>query len=154
MTTAGVGVVCAGPGLGTTILGVRIDDTDNRAISTSNEEESAGDNDENGPCDHTLPAPVAVGSVPVVVQPHAAHRLEAHEGAQKCADERNETAEDGDRGRDDIRSQRYTGSEAEPGDPVLGSGVSEVLCSAQSADEEVLGDELYEVSMLCKEQRM
>ena len=32
--------------------------------------------------------------------------------------------------------------EAEPGDPVLSGGVVEMLCSTQSTDEEVLGDEL------------
>ena len=79
---------------------------------------------------------------PFVVQPHAAHGLEAHEGAQKCAHERDEATEDGNRRRNDISSQGDGAGEAEPGDPVLSGGVVEMLCSTQSTDEEVLGDEL------------
>jgi hypothetical protein len=86
--------------------------------------------------------------VPVVVQPHAAHGLEAHQGAQKCAHERDETTEDRDCGRNNVGGQGDSGGEAKPGDPVLSCGVVEVLCSAQGADKEVLGDELYEVSTL------
>ncbi len=148
MTTARVGVVCARPSLGAAILVVRVDDADDRTISTTNKEERASHNDEDGPCHHALPPPVAVGPVPVVVQPHAAHGLEAHEGAQKCAHERDETTEDRNCGRNDVGGQGDGGGEAEPGDPVLSGGVAKVLCSAQGADEEVLGDELCEVSTL------
>lgn len=148
VAAARVGVVRARPRAGATILVVRVDDADNRTISATNEEERARDDDENGPCNHTLPLPVAVGPVPVVVQPHATHRLEAHEGAQKCAHKRDETTEDGDGRRDDVSSQGDSGGEAKPGDPVPSSGVVEVLCSTQSTDEEVLGDELYEISTL------
>jgi hypothetical protein len=148
VAAARVRVIRARPRLGAAILGVRVHDTDNRTISSTNEEESASHNDEDGPCDHTLPAPVAVGSVPVVVQPHAAHGLEAHEGTQQRTDERDKAAEDRDGGGDDVCSQRDASSVAEPCNPVLGGGGAEVLCSAQSADEEVLGDELCEVSTL------
>jgi hypothetical protein len=142
VTTARVGVIRARPRASATILVVRVDDADNRTIRTTNEEERASDDDEDGPCDHALPLPVAVGPVPVVVQPHAAHGLEAHEGAQKCAHERDEATEDGDRRRNDVGSQGDSAGEAEPGDPVLSGGVVEMLCSTQSTDEEVLGDEL------------
>ena len=142
VTTARVRVIRARPRLGAAILLVRVHDADNRTISTANQEERASHNNEDGPRDHALPPPVAVGAVPVVVQPHATHGLEAHEGAQKRTDERNEAAEDGDRGGDDVREQGDAGGVAEPGDPVLGGGGAEVLCAAQSADEEVLGDEL------------
>jgi hypothetical protein len=142
VTTARVGVIRARPRAGATILVVRVDDADNRTIRTTNEEERASDDDEDGPCDHALPLPVAVGPVPVVVQPHAAHGLEAHEGAQKCAHERDEATEDGNRRRNDVSSQGDGAGEAEPGNPVLSSGVVEMLCSTQSTDEEVLGDEL------------
>jgi hypothetical protein len=148
VATARVGVVRARPRAGATILVVRVDDADNRTISATDEEERARDDDENGPCNHTLPLPVAVGPVPVVVQPHATHGLEAHEGAQKCAHKRDETTEDGNGRRDDVSSQGDSGGEAKPGDPVPSSGVVEVLCSTQSTDEEVLGDELYEMSTL------
>ena len=148
MTTARIGVIRARPRAGATILVVRVDDADNRTISTTNEEECARDNDEDGPCNHTLPLPVAVGPVPVVVQPHAAHWLEAHEGAQKCAHERDEATEDGNRRCNDVSSQGNGGGEAEPGDPMPSGGVVEVLCSAQSTDEEVLGHELCEISTL------
>lgn len=86
--------------------------------------------------------------MPVVVQPHAAHGLEAHQGAQECAHERDEATEDRNCRRNEVGSQRNSGSEAEPGDPVLSCRVVEVCCSAQGADEEVFGDELYEVSTL------
>jgi hypothetical protein len=148
VTTARVGVVRARPRLGPAILIVRIVDADNRTISTTDEEERASHNDEDGPCDHALPFPIAVGPVPVVVQPHAAHGLEAHQGAQKCAHERDEATEDRDGRGNNVGGQGNSGSEAEPGDPVLSCGVVQVLCSAESADKEVLGDELYEVSQL------
>jgi hypothetical protein len=142
VTAARVRVVRARPRLGAAILLVRVHDADNRTIGTTNQEERARHDDEDGPRNHALPPPVAVGSVPVIVQPHAAHGLEAHEGAQKRTDERDEAAEDGDGGGDDVREQRDTSGVAEPGNPVLGGGGAKVLCAAQSADEEVLGDEL------------
>jgi hypothetical protein len=123
VTTARVGVVRARPRAGATILVVRVDDANNGTIRTTNEEERASDDDEDG---HELPA----------------HGLEAHEGAQKCAHERDEATEDGNRRRNDVSSQGNGAGEAEPGDPVLSGGVVEMLCSTQSTDEEVLGDEL------------
>ena len=148
MTTARVGVIRARPWAGATILVVRVDDADNRTIRTTNEEERASDDDEDGPCDHALPLPVAVGPVPVVVQPHAAHGLEAHEGAQKCAHERDEATEDGNRRRNDISSQGDGAGEAEPGDPMLGGVVVEVVGAAEGTDEEVLCSDLASVSIL------
>ena len=35
-------------------------------------------------------------ATPVIVQPHATHRLEHHECAQQCADEGDQAVEDGD----------------------------------------------------------
>ena len=48
MTTARVGVIRARPRAGATILVVRVNDADNRTIRTTNEEERAGDDDEDG----------------------------------------------------------------------------------------------------------
>lgn len=102
MATNGVRIISAGPRLGTAILVVRVDNTQDRPIRTADKEESTRHDNENRPRDHGLPAPVAVGAAPVVVQPHAAHGLEAHEGAEEGADERDEAAEDGDRRGDDV----------------------------------------------------
>ena len=146
MTTARVGVIRARPRASATILVVRVNDAENRTIRTTNEEERAGDDDEDGPCDHALPLPVAVGPVPVVVQPHAAHGLEAHEGAQKCAHERDEATEDGNRRRNDVSSQGDGAGETEPHNPVLGGVVVQVVGAAEGADEEVLGGDLRFVS--------
>jgi hypothetical protein len=146
MPPGGVGVVSAGPGLGTSVLLVRVHDAHDGAVGAADEEESTRHNDEDGPRNHGLPLPVAVAAAPVVVQPHAAHGLEAHERAQQGADQTDEATEDGDRGGDDVGGQRDGAGETEPHNPVLGGVVVQVVGAAKGADEEVLGGDLQFVS--------
>lgn len=146
MPSGRVGVIGAGPGLGTSVLLVRVHDAHDGAVGAADKEEGTGDNDEDGPRDHGLPLPVAVAAAPVVVQPHAAHGLEAHERTQQGTDQTDEATEDGDRRGDDVGGQGDGAGETEPDDPVLGRVVVQVVGTAKGADEEVLGGDLRFVS--------
>ena len=72
--------------------------------------------------------------------------LDATRSTEQGADEGDETTEDGDRGRDDVGGEGDSAGEAEPGDPVLGGVVVQVVGAAKGADEEVLGGDLGFVS--------
>lgn len=141
-----VGVIGAGPGLGTSVLLVRVHDAHDGAVGAADEEEGTGDNDKDGPRDHGLPLPVAVAAAPVVVQPHATHGLEAHERTQQGTDQTDEATEDGNRRGDDVGGQGDGAGETEPDDPVLGRVVVQVVGTTKGADEEVLGSDLRFVS--------
>lgn len=138
----GVGVIRTRPRGGPTIRIVTINNAHNTPICAANQQKRARHNHKHGPHHHSLPAPPPVLAAPVVVQPHGAHGLEAHERAEQRADERDQPAEDGDRGRNDVRGERDGGREAEPGDPVLGGVVVEVVGAAEGADEEVFCGDL------------
>jgi hypothetical protein len=94
-----VRVIRAGPRTRPAVGIVANHDLNNTAIRAANHQKRATDNDKDGPAHHGDPARglLELALVPVVVQPHAAHGLEAHEGAEEGADERDEAAEDGDR---------------------------------------------------------
>lgn len=81
----GDGVVGTGPRRRTTRLPIRLHDADNGSVGTSNHQKGTDDDDEAAPEYHEHPcnraAPV-LAPVPVVIQPHASHGLEAHESAQ------------------------------------------------------------------------
>lgn len=139
---SGVGVISTGPGGSSTVLVVRVDDTNNGSVGAANQQKGTGHDDEHAPRYHDLPPQVAVAAVPVVVQPHAAHGLEAHECTEQSTDEGHQTAEDGDRRGNDVGGERHGSGKTEPDDPVLGGVVVKVVGAAQSADEEVLGGDL------------
>lgn len=146
MPPGGVRVISAGPRLGASVLLIRIHDAHDGAVGAADEQERAGHDDEDGPRDHGLPLPIAVAAPPVVVQPHAAHGLEAHERAQQGADQADEAAKDGDSRGDDVGGQGDGAGETEPHNPVLGGVVVQVVGAAEGADEEVLGGDLRSVS--------
>lgn len=101
---------------------VSIHNTLDRPIGTSNHQESTYDNKEHAPPHQKHPALAFLRLVlslgPVVVQPHAAHGLDAHDGAEKGADERDERVKDGNRAGNDVRNERYPEGAAEPDRPV------------------------------------
>lgn len=80
--------------------------------------------------------------MPVVEQPHAAHRLEAHERAEQGADQGHQRVEDGDRAGDDIRDHGHRERAAEPGAPVDPGVAGEVSGAAEEGQEDVFGGEL------------
>ena len=145
---SGVGVISAGPSSGTAILVVAVNNTNDGPIRSTNEQESTAHNNEDGPCDHSLPLPAAILAVPVVVQPHTSHGLEAHKGTQERTDKRDEATKDRNSRRDDVRGEGNAAGEAEPGDPMLGGVVVEVVGAAEGTDEEVLCSDLASVSIL------
>ena len=64
----------------------RVDDSNNRTISSSNHKESTRNNDEHAPTNHQVPTGVAL-VLPVVVQPHAAHGLKREECTEEGTDQ-------------------------------------------------------------------
>lgn len=77
----GVRVVRAGPRRRATGLLVRFHDADDGPVGASDHQEGADDDDKGGPDDHEDPfnsGSLLLALVPVVVEPHASHRLEAH----------------------------------------------------------------------------
>lgn len=139
-----VRVVRARPGSRTAALFIIVNDANNRAVSASNHQESTRDNNEAAPANHQSPlgSPVGLPLTPVVVQPHATHRLEAHERAKQRTDQRNETAEHGHRAGDDVRDESDAGRTSDPGAPVDRRVVRQMLRAAEDADEDVLGGEV------------
>lgn len=140
----GVGVVGAREGDRSPGLLVGLHDADDGAVGAGDHEEGAADDDEDAEADHGDPARplLELAGAPVVVEPHAAHRLEGEEGAEDGADERDEAVEDRDRARDEVRDDGDASGAAEPGDPVLGRVGREMLGAAEEADEDVLGGQL------------
>lgn len=83
-TSRRVRVVRAGPRGRTPGLIVRVDNSNNRPIGAGNGQETPRDNNKDTPADHEHPPGRFLGLAlaPVIVQPHEAHWLEAHEGAE------------------------------------------------------------------------
>lgn len=117
-----VRVVFTRKGTRPSALIVNVHDTLDRAISTSNHQEGTYDDEEHAPPDQKHPALTLLRLVlalgPVVVQPHAAHGLDAHDGAEKGTDERDERVEDGNRASNDVCNESDPEGAAEPGRPV------------------------------------
>ena len=141
-----VRIICACPSRRPTGLVVAVDDADDRAVGTGNHEECSRDDDEDGPehHEHPLGRLLLLALAPVVIQPHAAHGLEADQGTEKGTDERNETAENGDGASDDVGDTCTAASASNPGHPVNLCVARKVSCSSEESDEEVLGGELME----------
>lgn len=73
---------------------------------------------------------------PVVVEPHSAHWLDAHDGAQQGADKRDQGVEDGDCAGDDPGDYCYAEGAGEPGYPVRGGVAAEMARVAEGVDED------------------
>ena len=134
-----VGVVHASP-RGRAVAGLEdIDQTEHGAVGAGNHEECADDDDEAGPADHELPPEgAAVGTVPVVVEPHGSHGLETHEGTEDGAHEGDETTEGGDTAGNAVGDDSGAEDATDPGGPVHEGVGGEVLAVAKGADENVL----------------
>ena len=73
---------------------------------------------ETTPSHHPPPPPIALlapPGIPIVVQPHTAHRLETDESPQEGADEGYQAAEIGDGAGDDVGYAYGAGGAEEPG---------------------------------------
>lgn len=145
-----VGVIGTRPSGRTAAHVVRVDNTLDGTISTTDHEEGTENDNKDTPADHHGPLGSALRLVlalsPVVVEPEAAKELHALQCSEKSADERDETAEDGDTGGDDVGDDGHAESAAKPDGPV-GEGVGgKMLGASEEANEGVLGGNLHSVS--------
>lgn len=83
--------------------------------------------------------------MPVVIQPHAAVRLEGQESTKERADERHEAAEDWNSTGDDVGDDYSASSTPEPSDPMDDSILSDVLRATKDAKKHVLGRQLVQI---------
>lgn len=135
-----VGVVGAGPGWRATSLLHGVDNANNRTVRSTNHQKGTRDNDEDAVGNHQVPSKGSLtATTPVVIEPHATHGLEGHQGSEKSADERHETSEDGNATGDEVGDDSGSGGAADPGDPVGERVGSEMLRAAEHANESVLG---------------
>ena len=82
----------------------------------------------------------------MVIEPHATHGLDGHEGTKKRTDEGHKTTKNRDGAGNDVRNDSVPGGAANPGNPMGGCVASEMLRPAENAHEEVLGREVHEQS--------
>jgi hypothetical protein len=138
-----VGVVRASPRR-RAIAGLEdINQAKHRSVGASDHQESTDDDHKAGPADHELPPhSAAVGSVPVVVEPHGTHRLETHESTEDGTHERDETTEGGDAAGNAVGDEGGATDAAEPRNPVDHAVGGEVLGVAECADEDVFGGQV------------
>ena len=109
-------VVSTAPGRRSIISSEGINQADHGAVSASDHQESADCDDKHTPGNHSGPTGrTSVVRMPVVVQPHTAHRLETDESPQEGADEGYQAAEIGDGAGDDVGYCYGTGGAEEPG---------------------------------------
>ena len=145
----GIRVVFARPPARAARLLVRVNHADDGAVRSRNHQERAGDDDKDAKAHHELPPerPLLLALAPVVVQPHAAHRLEAQKRAEEGADEGDEAVEDGDGARDEVGDEGGAKRAAQPDRPVDDAVGRQVDGSAEDAHKDVLGRQLHAVSM-------
>lgn len=84
-----VRIIGARPGSAAPGFLVRVHDVNHGAVGAGDHQECSGNHYENskGRRDRPLDRPLLLALAPVVVEPHAAHWLEAHERTQKGTDE-------------------------------------------------------------------
>lgn len=99
-----IGVIRTRPTRSAPIARVIIDQPNYCTVCPTNHAEASRSNNEQAPADHEPPSPISVLLLrrPVVIQPHAAHRLEADECAEQCSDERYQAIEARDGAGDDV----------------------------------------------------
>lgn len=142
MNLGRVGVVSARPGYWSPRSFIRIDNADNRAICASHHHEIAHHDDKDAPSNHWIPLDWLCLQSPVIVQPHAAVWLEAHQGTEKGADQRDEATKHGNSAGNKVRDNGDTTSTSKPGSPMHKTVGVQMLRSAQDSKENVLGRDL------------
>ena len=86
--------------------------------------------------------------MPVIVEPHRTHGLEAHKRAKKSTDEGDERTEVRDRARNDIRDDNHATGGAKPCYPMSDGVGCDVPGPTEQPDEEVFGGQLEIMSAL------
>lgn len=76
--------------------------------------------------------------MPVVIQPHAAVRLEGQESAKKRANQRHKAAEHWNGTGDDVGDDDSAGSTTKPSNPMDDGVLSDVLRATEYTKEDVL----------------
>lgn len=123
-----IGVIRTRPARSAPIARVIIDQPNHCTVRSTNHAETSRSNNEQAPADHEPPSPISVFLLrrPVVIQPHAAHRLEADKSAEQCSDERNQAIEARDGAGDDVCCDYDSESTREPCGPMRESVCSHV----------------------------
>lgn len=123
---------------------VRVNNSNNRSISTTDHEESTGDNNKDAESNHEVPLHIGITLAlgPVVIQPHEAVQLERHERAEQGTNEGDKTTKDRNTGGDQVGDDGGDDGASEPSSPVDSAVGGEMLCSAEEADEDVFGGEV------------
>lgn len=75
--------------------------------------------------------------MPVIIEPHATHRLEAHHRAQQGSDERHKSVKHWDRAGDNIGNDGNAEGAGEPNGPVRDGITDEVFGAAKQMDEDI-----------------
>ena len=88
-------IVCTRPRRSTSIARIVFDQPNNSAVRATNHCKTSDGYDEYAPADHKPPSPISLLLLcrPVVIEPHAAHRLETDSGTEQRADERDQAVE-------------------------------------------------------------
>lgn len=137
-----VWIVCTRPSCRATRSLVAIDNTNDWAIRPGDRKKPTYNDDE-----YTPPSPEVPWSspwfAPVVVQPHATHRLKTHECTKEGSHKRNKSAKYRDCARNNVWYDRISGSAADPDHPMRGSAAREVNGAAEESQEEVFRGKLY-----------
>src|SRR5690242_12231590 len=80
----------------------------------------------------------------MVIQPHAAHRLKAHEGAKKGTDKRYKPTKNGNGTGNYVCNNGIASSATNPGHPMRRCVACEMLRATQNTHEEVLCCKVHE----------
>lgn len=141
-------VVGARPGSRTPRLLITVDNGNNRPVRASNHQKGSSQDNEDTPPDHHRPlgGSVVFALAPVVVQPHAGHRLETHRGTKQGTNQRDKVTKYGNRTGNDIGYHRGAAGAADPNGPVDDGIGYQMPGAVEDADENVLGRDLRYVS--------
>lgn len=154
MTTHLDRVVYTAPWLSLGLLGCR-DQVEHGTICSCNEEEPSNDEEQDVDTKHDLP-PCGlwlVGVEPVVVDPHHGVWDHTNKRTDKRTDETDEGAKDGNGGRNDVTDDYGAEYTAEPGDPVAGGVVVQVVGAVEDTDKDVLACQVGEDGKTGEESR-
>lgn len=99
---------------------VRIDDPDNRSVSTSNHQEASDNEDKADPTDHEDPprSSLSLPLAPIVIEPHETERLKVEECAEQGTNERDEAVKDRNCTRNNVSADDDAEGTAQPHHPV------------------------------------
>jgi hypothetical protein len=93
---------------------VGVDNAHDRAVRSRDKQEGPADQDEDVDADQEAPFEIADLVVPVVVEPHAGHWVEAHQRSEQRSDERDQFAEDGDAAGNAVGDDGHSERAGEP----------------------------------------